>query len=457
MPSPHEVDRAIRCSYAQNMLWTVFRAATGGIFLTGFALKLGADDRMIARINALPQICVVLQFLGAMLVEREISRKKMAFRFGFVMPSCWLLIAVLPFLGSNWARGHIPGIDAATPSALAAAQFAILIAVLALANAADHMATSARQSWIGELIPRQRQGRFFGNAAMFAMLISAVCALAGGLFLDLGRVKEMGTDAFTLLFTLGGLAGLATILLYVPQPDCPLPAEETRPSIAEVVRRMMRNRPFLNLALVQGCLSLTSIANPFFQVYQIRDVGLSYFWVAFISAVWMAVAVVTSPLWGRAAGRFGYKPVITLGFVIWTPATLLWLGVPPGCGMRAVWLISISNVIAGAGQAAISVGLTTAVYKASQPVGRSVQLAFYNAFVVLAGVPMPILGAMAVSRLQQAGYHADLRITFYAMMGIVFLTAFVCRRLIEPDAASVRTLVRTAFARPRAEGADASL
>jgi len=453
MPGPAEVDRAIKCSYAQNMLWTVFRGATGGIFLTGFALKLGANDRMIARINALPQICVVLQFLGAMLVEREISRKKMAFRFGFVMPSCWLAIAALPFLGSNWARNHIPGVAAMTSGSLVAMQFAMLIWVLALANAADHMATSARQSWIGELIPQRRKGRFFGNAAMFSMLISAVCALAGGLFLDQNSIKKMGTDAFTFLFALGGLAGIATILFYIPQPDCPLPAEETRPSTPEVIRRMLHNRPFLNLALVQGCLSLTNIANPFFQVYQIRDVGLSYFWVAFVSAIWMAVSVVTSPLWGRAAGRFGYKPVITLGFIIWTPATLLWLGVPPGCGMRAVWLISLSNVVAGAGQAAISVGLTTALYKASQPVGRSVQLAFYNAFVVLAGVPMPILGASLLSRLQQAGYHVDLRITFYAMMLIVFLTAFVCRRLIEPDAADVKTLARSLFARPQAERA----
>ena len=38
-PSPQQVERAIRMSYAQVLLIAVFGASTGGMFLIGFAMR----------------------------------------------------------------------------------------------------------------------------------------------------------------------------------------------------------------------------------------------------------------------------------------------------------------------------------------------------------------------------------------------------------------------------------
>jgi hypothetical protein len=105
MPVAAQVERAIRFSYAQMMFNAVFAASTGGMFLIGFAIQLGADNVLLGLMITLPQFFVVFQFLAAWLIERGISRRRLTIAFAFVTPLCWLLIATLPLLGANWGRG----------------------------------------------------------------------------------------------------------------------------------------------------------------------------------------------------------------------------------------------------------------------------------------------------------------------------------------------------------------
>ena len=98
-PTPAQVDRAIRCTYIQQMLAAVFGASTGGMFLVGFAIELGANDVLLGLMASLPQYTIVAQFLAAYWVERGVSRKRLTVGFGLVQACSWLLIALIPFLG----------------------------------------------------------------------------------------------------------------------------------------------------------------------------------------------------------------------------------------------------------------------------------------------------------------------------------------------------------------------
>jgi MFS family permease len=247
----------------------------------------------------------------------------------------------------------------------------------------------------------------------------------------------MGLVAFTFLFLFGALFALANTLLFIPQPECPLPKGETRPSVRQIGSRMLGNRPLVALAIVQGCYSLANVAYPFFYTYEIRDVGMNMFWISTINAIFLVTSLVASPLWGRAVGRYGYKPILTLGFSIWGPATILWYWVPPGSGLKALWVVALTNVIGAIGMSAVGVSIITALYKVTEPVGRSIQLAYYRVFTTAAGIPMPIIGIHVVDWLKGLGYNMDLRFTFYAMMAFMIACAFLCRRLIDPDSASV--------------------
>ncbi len=147
MPGAAEVDRAIKLSYVQMMLNAIFGASTGGMFLIGFAISLGADNVLLGLMAGIPQFFVIFQFLAAFFVERGVSRKKLTVVFGFLTPFWWFLIAAIPFFGSVMDKNM---------------RFAVLIGVIALVTLSAQFVANARSSWVGELIPTERRGRFFG-------------------------------------------------------------------------------------------------------------------------------------------------------------------------------------------------------------------------------------------------------------------------------------------------------
>lgn len=429
MPTPERVDRAIRLTYTQMMLNAVFGASTGGMFLVGFAMDLGADNVLLGLMTTIPQFFVAFQLLAAWLVEREVSRRRLTIAFSFVTPLCWFLIAALPFLGES------------APKSM---RFTVLFGIIAAVTAVSQIAGNARSSWVGELVPEQRRGRFFGYCNMFAGIVGATFAIAEGRFLD--TIRSHGLLAFTALFFFGSLFGLASAALNIPQPDCPLPGAGQRPPFGELVKGTFRNRQFCMLAGVHAIVALGAIAGPFGAAYCLRDVGLTFFQLGLLNSVNTAALLLGSPFWGKMVDRFGCRPILILGLVILAPCAAVWIAIPPKAPDLAMRLLPWTNFLSGFGSAAFSVAINTMCYKTSDARGRSVQFALYSIFVSLIAAPMPALGGWLVSALEHAGWHVDLRLTFYLWAVFIIAAAIVATRLREPKSLSTRVLVFNYFA-----------
>ncbi len=425
-----QVERAIRLTYAQMMLNAVFAASTGGMFLIGFGLALGADNILLGWMTALPQLFVVLQLLAAYFIERGFSRKRMTVIFSLLAPLGWFLIAALPCFA--------PQLDTN-------ARLAILIGIISLVTLSAQFAGNARGSWLGELIPVQRRARFFGYCLLYSGLVGAVFAVAEGRFLDI--IQARGLFAFASLFLFGALFGLISAGLNFPQPDCPLPGGPVKPAFRKVLQAALHNRPLRKLALVHAaCAMAGAVAGPFSNAYCLRDVGVSFFGLGILNAVGTAATLALSPVCGRLADRFGCRPIMVLGLLIMAPCGLIWLLIPPRAPAMAYACLPWTNAICGIGSAAFSVALSSMIYKVSRPEGRSAQFALYNVFVVLVSAPMSVLGGWLVSALEKAGWASvDLRLTFYLWMLFMFLAAWLARRLTEPESVRARTLVLDFF------------
>ena len=424
MPAPAQVDQAIRLSYAQVMLNAIFGASTGGMFLIGYALALGGNNILLGLMSTVPAFFVVFQFLAAYFVERGVSRKKLTVVFAFLPPLCWFLIATIPLLGN--ALG-------------VSARFTVLIGVIALVSLAGQFVGNARSSWIGELIPATRRGKFFGYCTMFAGLVGAFFAVGEGRFLDV--IQSRGLFAFTALFFFGAFFGLISALLNIPQADCPLPAGGRQAGYLDLIRETFRNRPLVLLALVHATIALGAVAGPFTAAYCLRDVHLPYFGLGVLNAIATVAMLATSPFWGKLVDRFGCRPVLILGILLSAPCGLVWLFIPPGATHRAYLLLPWTNSIAGIGGAAINVAIATMTYKLSKPAGRSVQFALYSVFVTLVAAPMPLLGGWLVDTLTAGGYKVDLRLTFYLWVVFMFAAGILAKFLQEPDSLRTRALV----------------
>jgi hypothetical protein len=394
------------------------------MFLIGFAMGLGADNILLGVMTAVPQFFVVFQFAGAYLVESGFSRKRQTLYFSIATPLCWFLIAAIPLLGGALSKG---------------ASLAILIGVITLVTVSNQFAGSARGSWIGELIPAERRGKFFGYAAMFGGIIGAGFAIGEGKFLDV--IKSSGLGAFTALFFFGSLFGLASALLHIPQPECPLPGGEAKTAYAEVVRRTLRNRPFVTLAIVHAITALSGVAGPFWNAYLLRDVGLGFFAVGVLNCIGTVAAVMSAPLWGKAVGKYGCRPILVISLFLLAPAALFWMLVGPGDVSAAYLWVPWGNLLGGIGGSALGVSISTLVYKASYAEGRSIQFAMYNTFVTLIGAPSALVGGWLVTKLAGMGYSVDLRLTFVLWSVCLVVAGIVALRLEEPDAESPKRLI----------------
>ncbi len=428
VPSDALVQRAVRLTYAQMMLNAVFGASTGGMFLIGFALQLGADNLLLGWLSSIPPLFVVVQFVCAYLIERGWSRKRLTVWFSFITPLCWCGIAALPVLADRLS---------------AVQRIGLLVSVIALVTVAGQFVGNARGSWVGDLIPEQRRGRFFGNCTLFAGIIGALFAVGEGRFLDF--IQSHGLYAFTALFFFGALFGLGAAVLNLPQPDCPLPQRTHRPHFFSVLREGLRNRPLCILAVAHAILAMSSIAGPFYSAYCLRDLGMSYFGLGCLNAISTATMLLVSPFAGRWVDRFGARPFVILGLLILAPTGLVWMFIPPGRADLAYWLMPFGNGVAGIGSGLIGVAFTALLYKLTRSETRAVHFAAYGVVVTLAGAPMPLLGGWMISHLQTAGFAVDLRLVFYLWVGFVLLSALVAKFITEPGSSSTRRLVFSSF------------
>jgi MFS family permease len=417
------IRKSVRLSYAQAMLGAIFSASTGGMFITGFALRLGADNVLLGLMSTVPMLGVVVQLFSSSLVERGTSRRMLATLGSALNAGGWAIVIALPYV-----------VGSAPP----ATRVGALIAVMALVSLFAQAAGNARASWLGDLIPPGERGGFFGKINMYAGLIGVAFAMAEGAFLD--RVKNAGTAAFSWLFLLGMVAGLVSAALFIPQADVPMVRQGARKNQVRLIRDTLQNRPLLLVTLYAVVWSLQGIAGFFPAAYMLRDLGVPFLGVGLVNAVATLTVLLSSPLWGRIVDRYGSRPVLIACSLFVCPLPLVWLFVS---SPRAVYaLVGPLNLLGGFASAGVSVALTTLLFKVTEGSGRSLQLAVYSIVVTLLAAPMPAIGGHLVDWLGRLGIQADLRVTFYVGAPVALAAALVARRLREPEAHRTLELVR---------------
>jgi hypothetical protein len=141
-----DTERTFRLLLYDALASEAMSTLTTGVFLTGFALALGASNLAIGVLAAVPSAVQFLQFPAVLLVERLRARRAIcssAAGFGRV----FLIVAALaPFVGGN-------------------AGVIMLIASIAVYQAAAAVAGCAWNSWMRDLVPQGAYGRFFGRRA----------------------------------------------------------------------------------------------------------------------------------------------------------------------------------------------------------------------------------------------------------------------------------------------------
>lgn len=338
---------------------------TGGPFLAGLGLLLGASNLQLGLLASLPFLAQAAQLPTlALLLRVQDRRATVVWAAGIARVLLALVAALLWF----------------APDLLAPGLLILILGANALLVVA---ATAAWSWWMRDLLPPKRLGAFFGHRLRWTTAAALVAMLLAGGMLDAFESRGLETTGYAILFTAGALWGFLGLGALSRIPHEPSPARQTDPGkrrrAMHLLRRAMR-RPETSSAL--WSLSLVSVALsfalPFVAVFLLRSLGYSYGIVTSLAVVSQLGYLAGLRGWGFLSDRHGDRGVlfVSLGLLAfvqlawgltgWTPPAGTWTS----GGIAFLAWLAVLHFLAGYAVGGADLGGTNLMLK-SAPVDQA--------------------------------------------------------------------------------------
>lgn len=274
-----------------------------GVFLGGVPLQIGA----LATLP--PLIGAILQAVGMRLSERAKSRRTVVARLMQLQALLLLPIALIPFLFDSGGKA-----------------VTALIGVVVLYHITIGLIAPIWNSLVGDLLPPLSRGEFFGfrNKWMAIVTFSAVI-LAGQ---TIHWCSEFGFEAwgFVLVFLFSAAArtfsakafrGVDDVALHVP--------DESKFTFWQFIGRAKYSN-FVKFVFFVSCMNFSaSISGPYFAMYMLQDLSLSYSDYTFVVAAAVLAQFVVMRSWGMMSDQFGNRTILKVCGTLVAFNPVLWL------------------------------------------------------------------------------------------------------------------------------------
>jgi len=349
-------------------------------YFAPFALALNATavqmGILYAVISLLPSLA---QLKAAALIER-FSRKKIVLS-GVIGK----LVLVLPILLVGFL--HWIGV----PHMVWA--FIVLVGLHYVCTSIVHPAWF---SWMGSLVPEQRRGKYFSKRNRVVGFFGIVAMVAGALILD--GIKNIGGSygdvvgftlfGFGVLFVLSGVFRIWSwrLLDKTYEPRIKI-RKKDRFSLWDFLKNC-RATPFGRFSLFAGVFTfVVGISTPFWAVYMLRDLGLSYMWYMAIVVSPVFFQLVFLPLLGNFSDRFGNVKLMQTCSVLAGLTPFLWIAsvlIESDLGVK-IYLLIVPAVVGGFGWAGYNLALNNYVYDAVSNRKRGFGISYMNLLIGVGG------------------------------------------------------------------------
>jgi predicted MFS family arabinose efflux permease len=375
------VRRALTLSIWDGIFANLYANLTGGVFLVGYALALKASEVQIGLLAAFPLLANIVQPFSTYLIERIGRRRPLALLGGAFARLIWLVLISLPFFFTSrrsllyWS-----------------------LWVIALSQVGTAVNNLAWMSWMADLVREEMRGRYFGlrNAALGSAALMAT--LAGGYFLDQWKIShprgEM--EALRVLFFLGVACGVLSLAIQSRIHEPPLHEGDDTLPFRQRLRLPFTDKNFRRFLLFTVVWnSAVYFTAPFFAVYLLKSLQLSYTAVATYAVLSSVADLASAQLWGRLSDRETNKPILLFASFFAALIPYGWLFTDSDSHL----LLGLLHLEGGLFWAGIRLCTGNLVLKLSPTANRSIYFSVFNAVAGLTAVVAPILGGFALKHL----------------------------------------------------------
>ncbi len=308
----------------------------------------------------------VAAVLGAFLIDRfERKRALLAVYVGFILATIACALA--------------PDFPVLVLARCAAGAFGGLLGALVMAIVAD-------------VVPYERRGAAMG-VVMSAFALASVVGVPFGVWI----AGWMGWHATFFAIAAVATATLVAVALTMRRLTGHLVAGR-RPAQA-VVAVLRAPSAWLAFAFTAALVCAGFLVIPFIAIYLARNLGVSDAQLGFVYLCGGALALVTSPLIGRLADRYGKHRVFTFMACVAMGPTLALTHLPP-LALPAILVVTTAFIVCGSGRfvpamALISAAVPPPLRGTFMSLNSATQSAASGVAVMLAGVVIGQTGAQA--------------------------------------------------------------
>jgi MFS family permease len=398
------VRASLRSSFKDG-IFAAFMAGAVDSYATPAALFLGATILQVGLVTALPNLLAALsQFFSVRIIYWVGGRVKLLVRLVFSQASLILCIALLPMLEI-------------------ANRVELLLIFLVLAAICGGLAGPAWGSLMCDFVPAKKRCQYFGWRSRSVGAVSVGSIVASGLLLNFFQEISYGTG-FCIIFSCAAAARYISAYFLSRMDEPPHKKDPASDFTFMMFLRRFRESNFLKFVVFSGCLTFaTFLAAPFFAVFMLRDLQLSYVTYMALQVSASLAALVALPLWGKHADWVGNVRVLRLSSFLAALIPMFWL-----FSHNAAYLMLV-QMFSGFAWSGVTLSAGNFIYDAVTPQKRVRCIAYFN---VINGVALflgsSLGGYLATSLPPLLGYRllglfalsCLCRLTFYLLLSRSF-------------------------------------
>lgn len=354
---------------------------TSGAFLSGFVKYLGGSDEINGIIGAIPALASVLQIFSSLVFE------KLQYRKFLVAVLCFLYRLTLGFMF------FVPMVFKGQTKRVIALGIMYLIAYALAA-----FITPPASNWIVDLVPIKMRGRYFAIKDGFSLGVSTIIIMIIGKILDNYRGANNEYGGFLIL---AAVVIFLTIINFYFLSIIKEPTVDRKPiniNLNNIVSMTFENSSFKKMIILSVLWNFSfQIGGPYFPVYMVTGLKLSYSYITIIGVVATIFKVFVMKTWGKLADKNSWFFTTKYSIALLGITHFLWIFVDMNL-FRV--LVPILTIMAGIAWAGIGFSLFNIQFLYAPEEGRTVYLGASAALGGIIGFLSAMIGSLILKLLE---------------------------------------------------------
>jgi len=356
---------------------------TTGSFLAGYLKYLGAEDKLCGQISSLTVLAGIIQFFSPLVLEKLNRRKAIVTWFNAIHRFMLVMLVLVPVLPVSMIG-----------------RLYITAALYFVSHLVVNAASPATTNILISIVPQRMRGKYFSIREAYLIFGSSVLNIIMGKVLDVFDMQNKTYEGYLIMYSVAFAAMILNLVSYINIKEPPMPVQRKNINFKMLFSLPLNDERFTKIIILFFLWGLAlNFASPFFSVYMVSKLELSYTFIMINGFLNSLSYVVSVRFWGRLADRSSFTYSAMLSITLLGIVHTLWFFVSPGSALLSPIIVFL-HILSGISWGGVSISLFNVPYEYTPEEGRTVYLGFNAALSGLVGFLASILSSWMVGAME---------------------------------------------------------